>query len=89
MFWLHFFSFFFFSFLLTLFFVQKIKFSPWKAIVFVFAITLGVGVLSELCQLFVPGRVCEMRDVIVNVWGSLVGIFSGLMVLKALRGFKW
>jgi len=48
-------------------------------------IALGIGILyaisDELHQRFVPGRSCELRDVLIDVSGACVGIAIAWMVL--------
>lgn len=46
-----------------------------KVFLFSFAICVIYAVSDELHQLFVPGRGCELKDIIIDSAGSLSGIF--------------
>jgi len=48
----------------------------WLAILFGFALTVGI----ETAQLYIPGRVSDIRDVISNTAGAIVGVVFGLIV---------
>ncbi|HWU46564.1 MAG TPA: VanZ family protein [Humibacter sp.] len=48
----------------------------WLAILLGFALTVGI----ETAQLYIPGRVSDIRDVISNTTGALVGVVFGLIV---------
>lgn len=46
------------------------------------------AISDELHQYFVPGRSCEIRDVLIDTFGSLFGIGIALVVLIILRKIK-
>jgi len=48
----------------------------WLAILCGFALTVGI----ETAQLFIPGRVSDVRDVISNSSGAIVGVVVGLVL---------
>jgi glycopeptide antibiotics resistance protein len=48
----------------------------WLAILCGFALTVGI----ESAQLFIPGRVSDIRDVISNTTGAIVGVVLGLIL---------
>jgi glycopeptide antibiotics resistance protein len=48
----------------------------WLAIIIGFIMTVGI----EAAQLYIPGRVSDMRDVISNTTGAVVGVVFGLIV---------
>ena len=54
------------------------------------ALALGTGwaVLDEIHQLFVPGRVCEFRDICIDTAGVLLGAALLLLVLRLIRRRK-
>jgi len=47
----------------------------WLAILVAFALTVGI----ETAQQFIPGRVSDIRDVISNTTGGIVGVLFGLI----------
>lgn len=49
----------------------------WLAVVLGFMLTVGI----ETAQLFIPGRVSDVRDVIANTAGAFVGVLFGLIVM--------
>ncbi len=60
--------------------LKKRKYSPLTAL----AATALYAVTDELHQSFVPGRSCELRDVLVDTSGGLFGILIGFTVLSAV-----
>lgn len=48
----------------------------WLAILVGFALTVGI----ETAQQFIPGRVSDIRDVISNSTGAIVGVVGGLIL---------
>ncbi|NNC13339.1 VanZ family protein [Planctomonas sp. JC2975] len=46
----------------------------WLAVLIPFLMTLGI----ETAQIWIPGRVSDIRDVISNTIGAIVGVFLGL-----------
>jgi glycopeptide antibiotics resistance protein len=48
----------------------------WLAILIGCALTVGI----ETAQLFIPGRVSDVRDVISNSTGAFVGVIAGLIL---------
>jgi len=65
----HFGVFFMFTFFLTLSLINK-KLSN-KTILIIFLISLIYAISDEFHQLFVPGRFCSIKDVLVDSTGSL------------------
>ena len=46
-------------------------------------ITIGLGLLMEICQyLFFEGRVFEFLDIIANISGSLIGVLVFIKIIK-------
>jgi glycopeptide antibiotics resistance protein len=48
----------------------------WLAILVGFVMTLGI----EAAQLYIPGRVSDIRDVVSNTTGAIVGVVLGLIL---------
>jgi glycopeptide antibiotics resistance protein len=48
----------------------------WLAIVVPFLMTLSI----ETAQVWIPGRVSDVRDVISNTTGAIVGVLVGLVI---------
>jgi glycopeptide antibiotics resistance protein len=48
----------------------------WLAILFGFALTVGI----ETAQLFIPGRVSDIRDIESNTIGAILGVVVGLIL---------
>lgn len=56
-----------------------------------FAIAALYAVFDELHQYFVPGRSCEIRDMLIDSSGALVGILLMIFVdfiLRKIKGFR-
>lgn len=55
-------------------FQQKFNFLRKNPFIYTFATIFLYGGLDELHQLFIPGRSCDIRDLIADVSGALIGI---------------
>ena len=49
---------------------------------------LSVASLTELIQVFVPGRAGQIRDVLIDSAGSLLGIILVMAIVKILIKFN-
>jgi RsiW-degrading membrane proteinase PrsW (M82 family) len=52
---------------------------PWHIVAFAFAL----GVLTEFCQSFIPGRTAKLADVLIDVAGACAGVYFGLNIRPA------
>ncbi|MGE5499246.1 MAG: VanZ family protein [Syntrophothermus sp.] len=59
---------------LTYSFQQKFNFLRKNPFLYTFVTIFSYGGLDELHQLFIPGRSCDVRDLIADVTGALIGI---------------
>lgn len=55
-------------------FKQTLKKNKERLYLYLFAVSTTVGVADEVLQLFIPGRVCDPRDMMVNALSGLIGI---------------
>lgn len=46
---------------------------------------LGYAISDEIHQLFVPGRSCEIRDVLIDFTGALIGILFTMFLVHLLK----
>lgn len=62
-----------------------IRFKPikWYSVVLVLMICIMYAIFDETHQLYVPGRGCQVRDVLIDTSGSIVGI-SFYLLLRAV-----
>ncbi|MEF2976572.1 VanZ family protein [Subtercola sp. YIM 133946] len=51
----------------------------WLAIIVGFVMTVGI----ETAQLFLPGRVSDVRDIVSNTIGATLGVLTGLVLTAA------
>ena len=66
----------------SLFFIlELILFLTFKNIRLSFFISLGYALLDEFHQYFVPGRSCELRDVLIDISGCILAI----LIIKLWR----
>ncbi|MEO6827222.1 MAG: VanZ family protein [Microbacteriaceae bacterium] len=56
----------------------------WLAILLSFALTVGI----EFVQLFLPTRVSDVRDILSNTSGAVIGVFLGLVLTARSRGSR-
>jgi len=45
-----------------------------------------VAVLNEYHQTFAEGRSCELRDMLIDSAGALLGVFAGALLLQIIEG---
>lgn len=50
-----------------------------------FIITVLYAVSDEVHQIFVEGRACQLRDVLIDSGGALLGIIASLIILKIIK----
>ncbi|MCH5190548.1 MAG: VanZ family protein [Oscillospiraceae bacterium] len=50
-----------------------------------FIITVLYAVSDEVHQIFVDGRACQLRDVLIDSGGALLGIIASLIILKIIK----
>jgi VanZ family protein len=56
-----------------------------KAFILALAITITLGILDEIRQMYVPGRGYEIKDIILDSYGALIG--SSLFLLTKINQF--
>ena len=61
------------------------RFSLSKPLAISLAIAAALGAITELVQLFVPGRVCDPVDFLFNVVGALAGLAVLHLLKRKLR----
>ena len=50
-----------------------------------FIITVLYAISDEVHQIFVEGRACQLRDVLIDSGGALLGIVASLIILKIIK----
>lgn len=61
------------------------KIGTFKAFVLALIVTIILGILDEIRQIYVPGRGYEIKDIILDSYGSLIG--SSLFLLTKINQF--
>ena len=64
---------------LSYFFIQLFK---WFSIVKIFGMLLTFSTIIETVQIFIPGRVPDIKDVFLNTLG---GVFSGVIFIRIIK----
>jgi VanZ family protein len=60
-----------------------------KAVVFSVLFPFLYGVTDEIHQYFVPTRICDYPDVIVDTLGGLAGVLLLVLILYLKKGKRW
>ncbi len=83
----HFIAYFGLSVLLTLclLFQTKYGFLYKKAFLISFLVVILYGVIDEVHQLFIPGRMAEISDWLADTAGALLGVFLVWVLVKWLK----
>lgn len=58
----------------------------WQKNLFTVLLCFLYAVFDEIHQYFVPGRSCELRDVLIDSAGAIVGILFLLLIAKIFNG---
>lgn len=56
--------------------------------VFAFLISAIYGVTDEIHQIFVSGRACQLRDMLIDSGGALIGALLAILILKTIKTIK-
>ena len=56
-----------------------------KKVIMALVFCLAYAVFDEIHQFFIPGRSCEIRDVIIDFCGSLIGVLGILHIKRKIR----
>lgn len=70
---------------LVMVFFSKLNVTSKKKIIYSLVFCAIYAVLDELHQYFVPGRSCEIRDVLIDSTGSLLGILVSYYIIKIFQ----
>ena len=70
---------------LVMVFFSKLNITSKKKIIYSLVFCAIYAVLDELHQYFVPGRSCEIRDVLIDSTGSLLGILVSYYIIKIFQ----
>lgn len=75
--------------ILTLHAMRRSGVRGWKGAILALGICVLYAISDEVHQLFVPGRSGEVRDVLIDSAGALVGVgmYSGWKLLVQVRGW--
>ncbi len=75
--------------LLAAFFINKVSMLRYmetkqkRSILFAFAYVLLVSVSDEILQIFIPERCFQISDILTDISGGALGIFSSIIMLKS------
>jgi VanZ family protein len=61
----------------------------WRHLLSVVGITFVYSCLDELTQQFIPGRQCDIGDVVADMAGTLVGLVCYLSARQVLSRLTW
>lgn len=61
---------------------SQYKISNKKRIIYSLLLCMIYAITDEIHQYFVPGRSCELRDVLIDSSGALLGIFISYIILR-------
>lgn len=67
---------------LTMLVQERQKYTPQKAALVTIVICFFYGVLDELHQIFIPGRSCELLDLIADIIGAVTGSIIVLFLAR-------
>ncbi len=56
--------------------------------VFAFLMSAIYGVTDEIHQIFVSGRACQLRDMLIDSGGALIGVLLAILILKIIKTIK-
>ena len=70
---------------LVMVFFSKLNITSKKKIIYSLVFCAIYAVLDELHQYFVPGRSCEIRYVLIDSTGSLLGILVSYYIIKIFQ----
>lgn len=59
-----------------------------KKIIYSVLLCMLYAITDEIHQHFVPGRSCELRDVLIDTTGALLGIFISYLIMRIFRREK-
>ena len=71
--------------ILIMTFVSTYKLLLWKKLLISIMVGLTYAISDELHQSFIPGRSAEIRDVIIDVSGVILGIIIILVVISVYK----
>jgi len=59
-----------------------------KLIFYSFIFSVIYAISDEIHQLYIPGRVCDINDVIIDSCGALLGVILAFILVKIVRKFR-
>ena len=74
--------------ILIMAFVSTYKLLLWKKLVISIMVGLTYAISDEYHQSFVPGRSAEIRDVLIDVSGVIVGIIIVLIIISLYKAIR-
>jgi len=69
----------------TYMFQRKIPEFYKKPVIFTFFTIVFYGLVDEIHQMFIPGRMADVRDLIADVIGGIVGI----LIVQLIKKINW
>lgn len=73
--------------LLSFALVNQYKLPIKNKVVYSFIFCLAYSITDEIHQYFIPGRSCEIRDILIDSFGVLFGILISYLVIKIFSKF--
>ncbi len=70
---------------ITVIFVSKFNITNRKEIIYSLIFCLIYAILDEIHQYYVPGRSCDIKDVLIDTLGASIGIFFAHFLINKKR----
>lgn len=70
---------------ITFVFIDKFNTTNRKKVIYSLVFCIIYAVLDEIHQYYVPGRSCEIRDVLIDTIGASLGIFIAQFIINRKR----
>lgn len=71
---------------ITYIFIDNFNITNRKKVILSLIFCAIYAVLDEIHQYYVPGRTCEIRDVLIDTIGAYIGIFIAQFIISRKRG---
>ncbi len=68
--------------IISFIFINEYNLKHGKKLLFALAICVIYAIVDEIHQYFIPGRSCEIRDVLIDSTGAILGIFISNLFIK-------
>lgn len=73
---------------ITFIFMNKLKTTNNRKILYSLLFCLMYAITDEIHQYYIPGRSCEIRDVLIDTTGSLIGILITSLICNKKKKYE-